>query len=232
MMIWECRFASTPIDDDDGLIAHRTDNVSNLENAPRRRGQTMATNGEETQPDEAGCRPGRSAADEVLATAIATGQKIADCAKLAGVSESTAYARLRNVDFKDRVAEIRAAMVSAAVGRLSGTMADAAEVLAKLIESESETTRFRAADRLITHAIRVVEIEELQRRVEELEKRLQDREVGPSFEALKAKLLARGFDLDRPRRGGKPDAGQQIAIQVPPPGTPAMGESQNGFATR
>ncbi|WP_171471370.1 hypothetical protein [Frigoriglobus tundricola] len=57
-----------------------------------------------------------------------------------------------------------------AAGRLAVAMSKAAGVLEALLTSETETTRLRAADRLLDHAVKTAEVLELEQRVEELER--------------------------------------------------------------
>jgi hypothetical protein len=143
--------------------------------------------------------PGQSSAEndslaDPLAVQLAAGKTVRDAARTAGVSESTAYRRLREASFRDAVAELRACLVSATVGRLVEGMTEAADVLRALLASESERVRLTAADRLLTHGIRIGELEELQRRVVELEARVNGRGTDP--EEIKARLKARGIDVD------------------------------------
>jgi hypothetical protein len=55
-------------------------------------------------------------------------------------------------------------------------MAAAADALRALLISQVETVRLRAADLLLAHGLKVVELAELQARVEELERRATDRD--------------------------------------------------------
>jgi hypothetical protein len=70
---------------------------------------------------------------------------------------------------------LRAGFIASAAGRLAEGMTQAADTLRKLLSSESESIRLRAADRLLEIGVKVVELQELQSRVEELERRLAER---------------------------------------------------------
>ena len=90
---------------------------------------------------------GRSDADEALAAAIAAGRTVRDAAATAGVSERTA----------DR--------------RLADALGEASDVLRALLTSGEDRVKLRAASEVLTQGLRVAELVELQRRVEELERR-------------------------------------------------------------
>ncbi|MBA4065917.1 MAG: hypothetical protein C0501_19805 [Isosphaera sp.] len=115
-------------------------------------------------------RGGRHSADDLLAAELAAGQTVRDAARTAGVSEHTAHRRNGDPAFKARVAELRVGMVAEASGRLAESMGRAANVLRDLLGSADEKVRLRAAERMIELGLKVVELTELQRRVEELER--------------------------------------------------------------
>lgn len=120
--------------------------------------------------DKPGRHKGRANADEALALGVAAGKTVRDAAAEAGVSESTAHRRLTDPVFAARVQEIRDGLVSAAAGRLAGGMAAAADVLVALLQSQDENVKLRAASQLLAGGVKVVEVAELQRRLEALER--------------------------------------------------------------
>ncbi|MDB5311431.1 MAG: hypothetical protein JWO38_5633 [Gemmataceae bacterium] len=95
------------------------------------------------------------AADEFLAQTLAVGGTILQAAKAARVSERTIYRRLREPAFRDRVFEIRAAVLDTTCGRIVGTTADACDTLHRLLESPSEAIQLRAAKTLIELAFKL-----------------------------------------------------------------------------
>jgi AcrR family transcriptional regulator len=117
---------------------------------------------------------GREPADEALAVALAAGRTVADAATAAGVSESTAYRRLRDPEFRARVTELRDEMVSRAAGRLADSMTEAADVLRALLADADPHLRHKAAVKLIELGVKVTELADLERRVEDLEQRFAD----------------------------------------------------------
>jgi len=114
---------------------------------------------------------GRSDADETLAAAIAAGRTVRDAAATAGVSERTAYRRLADEAFIARTAQLRGEMIDRAAGRLADAMGEASDVLRALLTSGEDRVKLRAASEVLTQGLRVAELVELQRRVEELERR-------------------------------------------------------------
>lgn len=112
---------------------------------------------------------GRSRSDELLAVSLAAGKKIEDAAKDAAVSVATVHNRLNNPEFAARVKELRREAVAAAGGRLSATMTKAADVLEKLLDSTDEHVRHKTAVKIIELGTRVIDLEELTQRLEDLE---------------------------------------------------------------
>lgn len=123
-----------------------------------------------------GTKRGRSGADEALAAALASGKAATEAAHLAGVSLRTVWRRLALPEFRARVEKLRGEMISAAAGKLSAAMSEAADVLKGLLASTDEHVRHKAGVKVIELALRVVELNELERRVSELEHRDQERE--------------------------------------------------------
>ena len=123
------------------------------------------------EPDEAGQGKQRKQARMAAALALAVGETVAKAAKKAGISERTVYRWSQQSSFRNRVAELRARLVSEAVGKLSKSMASAAGVLDKLLKSEDEGTRLRAARAVLELTTKLRESEELERRITELERR-------------------------------------------------------------
>ena len=116
----------------------------------------------------------RKNADGALIAALAGGATVQEAARTAGVSESTAYRRLKEPAFCQRVAEARSEMIARAVGVLARGSTAAATTLALLLKAESETVRLGAARSILELAVKLRETEELERRIGALEERLSD----------------------------------------------------------
>jgi hypothetical protein len=55
---------------------------------------------------------GRKNADSALIAGLSAGMTVLDAAQCAGISETTAYRRLREPDFRQRVAEARDELIA------------------------------------------------------------------------------------------------------------------------
>jgi len=145
---------------------------------------------------------------------------IRETAEETGVSESTIFRRLRVSAFRDRISELRSAMISSAVGKLADAMAGSVDALRELRDRGNESVRLRASDKLLIHAIRVAEIEELQRRVSDLEERLHDKDTGRTehlHEKLKRQLGPEVYALWRKQFepvGSKPEIAEPTPTAV------------------
>jgi hypothetical protein len=113
---------------------------------------------------------GRRNADEVLAAALAAGQTLRDAAVTAGLSERTANRRWAEVDFRRRVAELRAAAAERAVGKMADSLSQAADVLRKLLGAEHESIRLGAARSILEVGLKLRQAFELEERLVALEK--------------------------------------------------------------
>jgi hypothetical protein len=112
---------------------------------------------------------GRRNADEALALAVASGQTLRAAAEAAGIGERTATRRWADPDFRRRVAELRADMVSRSLGRMADGMAEAADVLRQLLAAESESVRLGAARSLMELGVKLRESVALEERLAALE---------------------------------------------------------------
>ena len=112
---------------------------------------------------------GRQSADDRLAAELACGKTVRDAATATGVAERTAHRRQSEPEFRAKVADLRAGMVSAAAGRLADGMTAAANVLREQLGSADEHLRHKSAVKLIELGVKVAELTDLERRLSELE---------------------------------------------------------------
>lgn len=87
----------------------------------------------------------RQGADDRLVTLLASGRSVADAAQEVGLSEATAFRRLRDADFVRQLSIARAALWDAALGALSNASVRAVTTLVALLNSESDTVKLAAA---------------------------------------------------------------------------------------
>jgi hypothetical protein len=113
-----------------------------------------------------------SAKTDALALAIAAGKSLRDAAAVTGLSERTAYRRLAEESFRQRINDLRAEMMQRSLGKMADAMADAADVLRKLMaEAERESVRLGAARTVLELSVRIRETVDLEVRVKALEER-------------------------------------------------------------
>ncbi len=98
-----------------------------------------------------------------------------EAAETVGVGESTLFRWLKEPDFAGAYREARTEAVRQAIARLQQITSEAVEVLRAVMNDKDSppSSRVTAARTVIEQAIRAVELEELQVRVEALEKALQ-----------------------------------------------------------
>jgi len=130
---------------------------------------------------------GRSNADDALAAALAAGKSHRDAAAAAGVSEKTVYRRIKDSAFRARVAELRAGMTAAALGRLTDGMTAASDALNRLVAHRNPDVRHKAAVKVIELGIKLREQAELEERLARVEQLLaggadDGRDGGPDQE--------------------------------------------------
>jgi hypothetical protein len=109
---------------------------------------------------------------ERAALLLAAGKTGTQAAKDAGCSRRTLTNWRAEPAFVARVRVLRDRLINRTVGLLAGSSAKAVRTLAKLLEdAEKPDIRLRAADKVLAHTLRAFEMQELTRRVEELEAR-------------------------------------------------------------
>jgi len=111
--------------------------------------------------------------------ALVTEPTIADAAKKAGISHATLHRWLQIKDFKDAYREAKREAVSAAISRLQRTATEAVDALRDVMnDAESPANaRVSAARAILELAIKAIELEDLEARVEQLEALLQKERV-------------------------------------------------------
>lgn len=107
---------------------------------------------------------------DMFALAIASGKYLREAARTAGISESTAYRRLKDPAFRRKVSEIRTAFLSEAVGLLSEAANEAASTLKALLTARSESVRLSAARAILELGPKLREQNELEERITALER--------------------------------------------------------------
>ena len=103
------------------------------------------------------------------AVLLAGGLSLRQTAKRVKVGERTLYRWSRDPNFAAEVAQLRAAMLRRGAGQLARLIGRAVKTLKELLESDDERIRLGAASRVLEQATRIIEMAELERRLQALE---------------------------------------------------------------
>jgi ACT domain-containing protein len=95
--------------------------------------------------------------------------------KKARISRATYYKWLRDENFKAALKRQRDDMVRYALDRLKGAITKAVEELIKLTEAKREEVRRLACNDIITHGLKSIEIEEIEQRLDKVERIVLER---------------------------------------------------------
>ena len=115
----------------------------------------------------------RKRADELLLGALAAGSSVEDAASRAGLSVRTAYRRLADPGFAQRLAQARDELISAALGELVDCAAQAVATLKALLTASDERVRLGAAKTTLEQLLRLRETLTLNQRLQALERSMQ-----------------------------------------------------------
>ncbi len=115
---------------------------------------------------------GRCRGDESLISILAAGTSVQEAAVKAGVGERTAFRRLNDPEFRQRLAHTKGQMLEAVSTRLVASASSACEELERLLKkAESESVRLGAARTILEQVLRMREFVEIDQRLLALEQR-------------------------------------------------------------
>jgi hypothetical protein len=117
----------------------------------------------------------RTHAEQLLLARLAAGCSVEQAAQAAGVSVRTAYRRLAESDFQQRLAVARDELLSATLGELVGSAAEAVATLRELLSAREERVRLAAARTVLEQLLRLRETLTLAQRLAALERALESR---------------------------------------------------------
>jgi len=109
---------------------------------------------------------------------ILESQTIEAAARAAGISKTTLYEWMKQDPFRLELESSRAALFKEGMDALKGAAGKAARKLVELLDSRNENTRRLTAREILTLGMKINEIQELERRVEQLEEILAARADG------------------------------------------------------
>jgi transposase len=117
---------------------------------------------------------GRHRADETLIASLATGVSIKEAAAQADVGERTAFRRLNDPSFRQRLAETKGRMLEAASAKLASSAGAACEELDRLLKkAKSESVRLAAARVILEQVLRMRDLVEIDQRLTALEREVK-----------------------------------------------------------
>jgi hypothetical protein len=114
---------------------------------------------------------GKSRLDERLIAALLAKPTVSAAAKAAGVSTRTAQRRMRDAEFEAKFRAAKVGLIRQTTSRLTANASKAAEVLRKVFDDRKATpgARVAAATQTIRLTLEGYELEELERRISDLE---------------------------------------------------------------
>ena len=114
--------------------------------------------------------------DETILAALFDCASNREAAKAVGLSERAFYSRIRSPEFQRKLAEEKAQILehasNAAESRINAAVNVMAEVM--LDTENSGSVRTQAADALIRASLKLLEIHDISRRLEALERNMED----------------------------------------------------------
>ena len=102
---------------------------------------------------------------------ILTSKTISEGVKKAGIKRETFYQWIRDPEFKAEFAGQRQEIIDLALHELKTSASEAVTVLRELLKAEGEGVRLRTAQAILENVLKSIEIENLEKRIEELERR-------------------------------------------------------------
>lgn len=93
--------------------------------------------------------------------------------KKARISKTTFYEWLKNPDFKAEFVRQRQEIIDLALHELKTSTSEAVKVLRELLKAEGESVRLRTAQAILDNVFKSIELENIEKRLEDLERRLK-----------------------------------------------------------
>jgi hypothetical protein len=106
---------------------------------------------------------------------IISAKTITEGVKQAGISKTLFYDWMKDDNFRNEFIAKQNDVIEAALKELKGLSSEAVESLGKLLrETENENIRLKAIALILDHTIKIKELEDIEKRLEALEGRLND----------------------------------------------------------
>lgn len=111
----------------------------------------------------------RRKAEDLLVLHLASGLTVQAAAAKAGVSRATAFRRLQDKSFRQRVSQARADLLDRTAGYLVGASVKAAKTLMRLLANAEAKVKLQAAKAILAAVINIRGAVELEERLAALE---------------------------------------------------------------
>ena len=122
---------------------------------------------------------GKKHADQRLLLALACGATVENAARQAGVSESTAYRRLADPEFRQGLQKLRADMTERSAAMLTAAGMEAVKTLLALQQNSTPpAVRLGAARAVLEMGIKLREIADIEQRLAALEEQMALQQAG------------------------------------------------------
>lgn len=114
--------------------------------------------------------------DEKILGALLAAGSVRKAAQIADVSEATIRNRLNDDAFREQYEKAKASVLSEACDSLAARLTSAVDALSSVLDSDSTPApvKVSAADSLLRHGLRYVEVANVLRRLDALEQRTND----------------------------------------------------------
>lgn len=104
---------------------------------------------------------------------ILEAKSITEGVKKAGISKTTFYEWLKTPEFKAEFVRQRQELIDLALHELKTSASEAVSVLRELLKAEGEGIRLRTAQAILENVLKSIELENIEKRIEELERNLK-----------------------------------------------------------
>jgi len=105
---------------------------------------------------------------------------IAAAATACGVSERSLWRWLQDADFQKKYREAQRAVVDGAIGELQAATIEAVKTLRRNLNCGNSFAENSAAQAILTHSFKAIELSELRAEIEEIKRMLGEKGLAPS----------------------------------------------------
>ena len=107
---------------------------------------------------------------ELALPVLARESNLTKASKEIGVDREQIYNWLRDEEYRKQVDDLRTALVDEAISGLKSNVSKATGVLVSLMEDENPQIRLKAANDVINHVAKFIEMRDIEGRLKEMEK--------------------------------------------------------------